>query len=180
MFFCLLPTFFFNPENKETYFVRLNLRILHLLIHPDAKKSFHIGSNLLQTTGKKTFSSCSTANGMTNDWLRSGVVPLSKSHLKLNCMTIIHPLSVEVSHTASKPTSQTSSMEEVKSGQKITKIQDEGSRDLPPETVQRLIFQSQEAKKKAYCPYSQFRVGAALLTIDNRVFTGESHLILSD
>lgn len=71
-------------------------------------------------------------------------------------------------------------MEEVKSGQKITKIQDEGSRDLSPETVQRLIFQSQEAKKKAYCPYSQFRVGAALLTIDNRVFTGESHLILSD
>ncbi|XP_004069328.3 cytidine deaminase [Oryzias latipes] len=87
-------------------------------------------------------------------------------------MTIIHPLSAEVSHTASKPTSQTSSMEEVKSGQKITKIQDEGSRDLSPETVQRLIFQSQEAKKKAYCPYSQFRVGAALLTIDNRVFTG--------
>lgn len=68
-------------------------------------------------------------------------------------------------------------MDEAKSGQR--KIRDEGSRDLSSETVQKLILQSQEAKKKAYCPYSQFRVGAALLTVDNVVFTGESPLRFS-
>uniref|UniRef100_A0A3Q4AIQ9 Cytidine deaminase n=1 Tax=Mola mola TaxID=94237 RepID=A0A3Q4AIQ9_MOLML len=38
--------------------------------------------------------------------------------------------------------------------------------------VKKLIQQSQEAKKQAYCPYSKFRVGAALLTLENHVFTG--------
>ncbi|KAF0035130.1 hypothetical protein F2P81_012888 [Scophthalmus maximus] len=51
-------------------------------------------------------------------------------------------------------------------------IKDQASRHLSPETIKRLIHQSQEAKKQAYCPYSKFRVGAALLTLDNRVFTG--------
>ncbi|XP_029006369.1 cytidine deaminase b [Betta splendens] len=46
------------------------------------------------------------------------------------------------------------------------------SRHTSQETVTRLIRQSQEAKKQAYCPYSNFRVGAALLTLDNCVFTG--------
>ncbi|XP_019942223.1 cytidine deaminase b isoform X2 [Paralichthys olivaceus] len=50
--------------------------------------------------------------------------------------------------------------------------QDQGSSNLSPETLKRLICQSQEAKIHAYCPYSKFRVGAALLTVDNRVFTG--------
>ncbi|XP_017306362.1 cytidine deaminase b [Ictalurus punctatus] len=35
-----------------------------------------------------------------------------------------------------------------------------------------LIRQSLEAKKFAYCPYSKFRVGAALLAHDGKVFTG--------
>ncbi|XP_072522224.1 cytidine deaminase b [Salminus brasiliensis] len=35
-----------------------------------------------------------------------------------------------------------------------------------------LIRQSLEAKNFAYCPYSKFRVGAALLTGDGTVFTG--------
>ncbi|XP_012726008.1 cytidine deaminase [Fundulus heteroclitus] len=35
-----------------------------------------------------------------------------------------------------------------------------------------LIQKSHEAKKHSYSPYSKFRVGAALLTSDNRVFTG--------
>ncbi|XP_051529040.1 cytidine deaminase-like [Myxocyprinus asiaticus] len=38
--------------------------------------------------------------------------------------------------------------------------------------VKELIQQSLEAKKFAYCPYSKFRVGAALLTLDGTVFTG--------
>jgi cytidine deaminase len=29
-----------------------------------------------------------------------------------------------------------------------------------------------QVKEKAYCPYSKFRVGAALLTEDNKIFTG--------
>ncbi|XP_026205451.1 cytidine deaminase-like [Anabas testudineus] len=50
--------------------------------------------------------------------------------------------------------------------------EDHGSKNLCQETIDKLISQSQEAKKQAYCPYSNFRVGAALLTQDNRVFTG--------
>ncbi|XP_019736133.1 cytidine deaminase [Hippocampus comes] len=47
-----------------------------------------------------------------------------------------------------------------------------GLRRLTKETVKKLIHYSQEAKKQAYCPYSKFRVGAALLTVDNCLFTG--------
>lgn len=54
------------------------------------------------------------------------------------------------------------------------------SRHTSQETVKRLIRQSQEAKKKAYCPYSNFRVGAALLTLDNCVFTGNREQQLLD
>ncbi|XP_066872218.1 cytidine deaminase isoform X2 [Kogia breviceps] len=43
---------------------------------------------------------------------------------------------------------------------------------LEPEHVQRLLLSSREAKKSAYCPYSRFPVGAALLTGDGRIFSG--------
>ncbi|XP_067830385.1 cytidine deaminase-like [Heptranchias perlo] len=35
-----------------------------------------------------------------------------------------------------------------------------------------LVKKSHEAKKFAYCPYSKFPVGAALLTEDGQIFTG--------
>ncbi|XP_026885702.2 cytidine deaminase-like [Electrophorus electricus] len=38
--------------------------------------------------------------------------------------------------------------------------------------ISTLIRQALEAKKFAYCPYSKFRVGAALITHDGTVFTG--------
>lgn len=47
---------------------------------------------------------------------------------------------------------------------------------LPQETIEKLIRQSHEAKTHAYCVYSKFRVGAAVLTEDDRVFTGKAHL----
>ncbi|XP_021792610.2 cytidine deaminase isoform X5 [Papio anubis] len=43
---------------------------------------------------------------------------------------------------------------------------------LQPECVQQLLVCSQEAKKSAYCPYSHFPVGAALLTQEGRIFKG--------
>ncbi|KAJ8360622.1 hypothetical protein SKAU_G00171470 [Synaphobranchus kaupii] len=47
---------------------------------------------------------------------------------------------------------------------------------VPPyssqEEIKGLIRKSLEAKEFAYCPYSKFRVGAALLTQDGTVFTG--------
>ncbi|XP_060266727.1 cytidine deaminase isoform X1 [Ovis aries] len=43
---------------------------------------------------------------------------------------------------------------------------------LEPQHVQRLLLSCQEAKKSAYCPYSRFPVGAALLTGDGRIFSG--------
>ena len=42
---------------------------------------------------------------------------------------------------------------------------------VEPEHVQRLLLSSREAKKSAYCPYSRFPVGAALLTGDGRIFS---------
>ncbi|XP_075997096.1 cytidine deaminase-like [Genypterus blacodes] len=51
-------------------------------------------------------------------------------------------------------------------------IKARGSMLLSEETVKNLIQKSQEAKKQAYCPYSKFRVGAALLTCDDCVYTG--------
>ncbi|KAM9813948.1 LOW QUALITY PROTEIN: cytidine deaminase-like [Neosynchiropus ocellatus] len=45
--------------------------------------------------------------------------------------------------------------------------------ELPQDVVMKLIGESQEAKIHAYCRYSKFRVGAALLTSDDRVFTGK-------
>ncbi|XP_042612152.1 cytidine deaminase-like [Cyprinus carpio] len=35
-----------------------------------------------------------------------------------------------------------------------------------------LVRKSQEARNQAYCPYSKFRVGAAVLTSNGTVFTG--------
>lgn len=44
---------------------------------------------------------------------------------------------------------------------------------LKPEQVQQLLLSSQEAKKSAYCPYSHFPVGAAVLTRSGRIFSGK-------
>ena len=37
---------------------------------------------------------------------------------------------------------------------------------------QKLIEEACEVRKKAYCPYSNFAVGAALLTSSGKIFTG--------
>lgn len=37
---------------------------------------------------------------------------------------------------------------------------------------QSLIEEAKKAREKAYVPYSQFKVGAAILTIDDKIFTG--------
>nr|KAF6381481.1 cytidine deaminase [Pipistrellus kuhlii] len=50
--------------------------------------------------------------------------------------------------------------------------QERPARALDPEDVRRLLRCSQEAKRSAYCPYSHFPVGAALLTWDGKVFSG--------
>ncbi|XP_072025207.1 cytidine deaminase-like [Amphiura filiformis] len=41
-----------------------------------------------------------------------------------------------------------------------------------PENIQDLCRKSEEMKKAAYCPYSNFRVGAAILSKDGQVFEG--------
>ncbi|CAG5123887.1 unnamed protein product [Candidula unifasciata] len=43
---------------------------------------------------------------------------------------------------------------------------------LTEEDIQKLISSSKEAMKYAYCEYSNFRVGAALLAEDGSIFTG--------
>lgn len=67
-------------------------------------------------------------------------------------------------------------MDKARSSGEVKHINDHGSRQISLETVKKLIEQSQQAKERAYCPYSKFRVGAALLTLDNHVFAGEVHL----
>lgn len=42
-------------------------------------------------------------------------------------------------------------------------------RDIP---IKELILSALEARKKAYAPYSDFKVGAAVLTNDLRIYTG--------
>lgn len=67
-------------------------------------------------------------------------------------------------------------MDQAKFSEGVMHIKDHGSTHLSQETVKKLIHQSQEAKQQAYCPYSKFRVGAALLTPDNCVFTGKTYV----
>ena len=43
---------------------------------------------------------------------------------------------------------------------------------LLADTIRHLVEQSVAAKKHAYCPYSHFPVGAALLCEDGSVYTG--------
>jgi len=43
---------------------------------------------------------------------------------------------------------------------------------LAEEKIKELIEASQDAKSRAYAPYSNFHVGAALLTAEGRVFKG--------
>ena len=38
--------------------------------------------------------------------------------------------------------------------------------------IPRLLFEAEQAMQKAYAPYSGLHVGAALLTSDNKIFTG--------
>lgn len=38
--------------------------------------------------------------------------------------------------------------------------------------IQELVRAALEARRKSYSPYSGYRVGAALLTVDGRIFTG--------
>ena len=44
--------------------------------------------------------------------------------------------------------------------------------DIPENTLQDLIDKATDASKKAYCPYSKFRVGAAVLTNTGDIFSG--------
>ncbi|KAM4014835.1 cytidine deaminase isoform 2-T2 [Anomaloglossus baeobatrachus] len=48
----------------------------------------------------------------------------------------------------------------------------DGGCGLEPELIRKLIQKSHEAKAFAHCPYSRFRVGAALLSPDGRIFLG--------
>ena len=46
------------------------------------------------------------------------------------------------------------------------------TKKLPPATRERLLRSAGKARKNAYAPYSNFRVGAAILTSKGNVFTG--------
>jgi cytidine deaminase len=43
---------------------------------------------------------------------------------------------------------------------------------LPEETIVQLVRAAEAARTFAYAPYSKFRVGAAVLSADGRLFTG--------
>lgn len=64
------------------------------------------------------------------------------------------------------------------SNSEVMHIEDRDIKHVSKETVAKLIQLSHEAKEQTYCPYSKFRVGAAVLTLDNSVHTGKSHVKL--
>ena len=43
------------------------------------------------------------------------------------------------------------------------------------EEVMRLMKAAQDARQLAYCPYSDFRVGAAVLCQDNSIYSGMNY-----
>ncbi|KAJ0023625.1 hypothetical protein NQD34_003524 [Periophthalmus magnuspinnatus] len=43
---------------------------------------------------------------------------------------------------------------------------------LSEDMLKKMISEADKVKTHAYCPYSQFRVGAALLTTDHHIYTG--------
>lgn len=67
-------------------------------------------------------------------------------------------------------------MAQINTKKEAAKTADHRSAKLSAETIKKLIELSHEAKKQAYCPYSKFRVGSALLTIDDHVITGKVHV----
>jgi cytidine deaminase len=40
------------------------------------------------------------------------------------------------------------------------------------EEFEKLIKEAEKARKRAYTPYSKFKVGAAILSADGKIFTG--------
>lgn len=48
---------------------------------------------------------------------------------------------------------------------------------LSADEIKKIIAECNEAKKFAYCPYSNFRVGAALLTTDGQIITGKDSYV---
>ena len=50
---------------------------------------------------------------------------------------------------------------------------DPNSQELSAEKIQELVQACVEAKSHAYAPYSNFKVGAALLTKEGKVFLGK-------
>ncbi|XP_040182725.1 cytidine deaminase [Rana temporaria] len=52
------------------------------------------------------------------------------------------------------------------------KIQKSAKSSLDAELIQKLIAEGQEAKSFAHCPYSKFRVGAALLGKNGKIYRG--------
>lgn len=44
--------------------------------------------------------------------------------------------------------------------------------NLPEELFNRLLAAAQDAARQAHCPYSNFRVGAAVLSSDGEIFSG--------
>lgn len=66
-------------------------------------------------------------------------------------------------------------MAQVNTKKQVANTEDPSSAQLSTEMIKTLIEESLKAKKQAYCPYSKFRVGSALLTADNQLFTGKEH-----
>ena len=49
------------------------------------------------------------------------------------------------------------------------------SDQISDKTIQKLISAAVSVKENAYCPYSNFRVGSAVLCEDGSIFTGKSN-----
>lgn len=71
---------------------------------------------------------------------------------------------------ARPPSNPFASQAECQAADSIEK--DPGMRELSEKTIKMLIEKAKAASANAYCPYSKFSVGAAILTEDEQIFTG--------
>lgn len=155
--------------NKDEYFLKSVCRIFNRPFKITKACQRQESARLSQTPGH-TATLCLLADTKPSDWIRA----LSTPSLSSPCLSSPNTVSQSV-QSCSRRDSFTTLTETPLLKVSMQHV-DEELNHLSHDTVQMLIQKSVAAKEHAYCVYSKFRVGAALLTADGCVYTGNRHV----